>query len=156
MTMRVPSVLWCCWLSSRKSIQPEKKRVVECWCGYLSEARCRLAYCHWCHCHSLSLASVKSRLVLPFWYWLIQVVRDKGPLNRLVYVMRRWVTEKGRKIFIFRYLNGMLWCIPRWFLQFICLHLHPLLSLVQECIAFMVFVWDVEICSIYAKLWHVQ
>ena len=24
----------------------------------------------WCHCHSLSLASVKSRLVLPFWYWL--------------------------------------------------------------------------------------
>ena len=22
----------------------------------------------WCHCHSLSLASVKSRLVLPFWY----------------------------------------------------------------------------------------
>ena len=24
----------------------------------------------WCHCHSLSLASVKSRLVLPFWYRL--------------------------------------------------------------------------------------
>ena len=24
----------------------------------------------WCHCHSLSLASVKSRLVLPFWYQL--------------------------------------------------------------------------------------
>ena len=23
----------------------------------------------WWHCHSLSLASVKSRLVLPFWYW---------------------------------------------------------------------------------------
>ena len=23
-----------------------------------------------CYCHSLSLASVKSRLVLPFWYWL--------------------------------------------------------------------------------------
>ena len=31
----------------------------------------------WCHCHSLSLASVKSRLVLPFWYRLTQVV----PLN---------------------------------------------------------------------------
>jgi len=29
--------------------------------------------CIWpsgCHCHSLSLASVKSRLVFPFWYWL--------------------------------------------------------------------------------------
>ena len=35
----------------------------------------------WCHCHSLSLASVKSRLVLPFWYWLTRVVPDKGPLN---------------------------------------------------------------------------
>ena len=29
----------------------------------------------------LSLASVKSRLVLPFWYRLTQVVLDKGPLN---------------------------------------------------------------------------
>ena len=32
----------------------------------------------WCYCHSLSLASVKSRLVLPFWYWSIQVVPEKG------------------------------------------------------------------------------
>ena len=30
------------------------------------------------HCHSLSLASVKSRLVLPFWYRLTRVVPDKG------------------------------------------------------------------------------
>ena len=35
----------------------------------------------WCHCHSLSLASVKSRLVLPFWYRPTQVVLEKGPLN---------------------------------------------------------------------------
>ena len=35
----------------------------------------------WCHCHSLSLASVKSRLVLPFWYSLTQVVLEKRPLN---------------------------------------------------------------------------
>jgi len=34
-----------------------------------------------CHCHSLSLASVESRLVLPFWYRLTQVVLDKGSLN---------------------------------------------------------------------------
>ena len=40
----------------------------------------------WCHCHSLSLASVKSRLVLPFWYWLTQVVLEKGPLNVCVCV----------------------------------------------------------------------
>ena len=37
----------------------------------------------WCHCHSLSLASVKSRLVF-IWYWLTWVVPEKGSLN--VYV----------------------------------------------------------------------
>ena len=40
----------------------------------------------WCQCHSLSLASVKSRLVLPFWYRLTRVVPDKGPLNGCVCV----------------------------------------------------------------------
>ena len=40
----------------------------------------------WCHFHSLSLASVKSRLVLPFWYRLTRVVPDKGPLNGCVCV----------------------------------------------------------------------
>ena len=29
-----------------------------------------------------SLASFKSRLVLPFWYWLTQVVLENRPLNR--------------------------------------------------------------------------
>ena len=40
----------------------------------------------WCHCHSLSLASVKSRLVPPFWYRLTWVVPEKGPLNGCVCV----------------------------------------------------------------------
>ena len=40
----------------------------------------------WCHCHSLSLAPVKSRLVLPFWYRLTRVVPEKGPLNGCMYV----------------------------------------------------------------------
>ena len=35
----------------------------------------------WCHCHLLSLAPVKSRLVLLFWYRLTQVVLEKRPLN---------------------------------------------------------------------------
>ena len=39
----------------------------------------------WCHCHSLSLASVKSRLVLPFWYRPTWVVPEKGPLNGCMY-----------------------------------------------------------------------
>jgi len=34
-----------------------------------------------CHCHSLSLAPVKSRLVSPFWYRPTRVVPDKGLLN---------------------------------------------------------------------------
>ena len=33
------------------------------------------------HCHSLFLASVKSRLILPFWCRLTRVLPDKGPLN---------------------------------------------------------------------------
>ena len=40
----------------------------------------------WCHCHSLSLASVKSRLVWPFWYRLTRVVLEEGPLKRCVRV----------------------------------------------------------------------
>ena len=54
----------------------------------------------WCHCYSstsgiswaicksahwsLSLASVKSRLVLPFWYLFTRVIPEKRPLNRCV------------------------------------------------------------------------
>jgi len=46
----------------------------------------------WCHSHSLSVASVKSRLVLPFWYWLTRVVLDKRPLNECMCVcdMKDW------------------------------------------------------------------
>jgi len=43
----------------------------------------------WCHFHSLSLVSVKSRLVLPFWYQLTWVVPEKGPLNGCVCVLCR-------------------------------------------------------------------
>jgi len=42
------------------------------------------------HCHSLSLASIKSRLVLTFWYLLTWVVPDKGPLNGCVCVCACW------------------------------------------------------------------
>jgi len=41
---RLPSVLWRCWLGGRKGIQPVKNWVVGCWRGYLSAARCVLAY----------------------------------------------------------------------------------------------------------------
>jgi len=39
----------------------------------------------WCYCHSLSLAPVNpdcfTRMVLPFWCWLAQVVLEKRPLS---------------------------------------------------------------------------
>ena len=50
------------------------------WLSVWSEVRTCI-WPSWCHCHSLSLAPVKSRLVLPFWYRLTQVVLEKRPLN---------------------------------------------------------------------------
>ena len=44
----------------------------------------------------LTLASVKSRLVLPFWYRLTQVVLDKGPLNVCVCVFRDYPSKRGK------------------------------------------------------------
>ena len=49
----------------------------------------------WCRCHSLSLAAVKSRLVLPFWYRLTRVVPEKGPLNGCVCVYHN--VQAGRR-----------------------------------------------------------
>ena len=83
----MPSVLWRCGLGGRKGIRPVKNWVVGCWRGYLSGARLQTCiWPSWCHCHSLSLASVKSRLVLPFWYRFTRVVPEKGPLNGCVCV----------------------------------------------------------------------
>jgi len=70
-----PSVPWHCWLGSRKGIQPVKKQ----WWG-AGVVICleRDADLHMAQPMPLSLASVKSRLVLPFWYRLTWVVADKN------------------------------------------------------------------------------
>jgi len=63
-------------------------KIIKSWWGagmVICLERCaRLAYgpADATHC----LASAKSRLVLPFWYWLTWVVPDKGPLNECVCV----------------------------------------------------------------------
>jgi len=78
----LPSVLWRCWLGGRKGIRRVKNWAVGCWHGYLFGARCRLAYGPAdATATYLSLASLKSCLVLLFWYRLTSVVLDKGPLN---------------------------------------------------------------------------
>jgi len=81
----VPSVLWRCWLGGRKGIRPVKKQSggVLVWLSVWSEVQTCIQP-SWCHCHSLSLASVKSRLVLPFWCRLTRVVSDNGQLNGCV------------------------------------------------------------------------
>ena len=68
---QVPSVLWLCWLGATKRIRPVKNWVggVLAWLAVWSKVQACI-WSNWCHCHSLSLASVKSRLVSPFWYWL--------------------------------------------------------------------------------------
>ena len=83
----VPSVLWRCWLGGRKGIQPVKKLSggVLAWLSVWSEVQTCIRP-SWCHCHSLSLASVKARLVSPFWYRITRVVPEKGPLNGCVCV----------------------------------------------------------------------
>ena len=86
---RLPSVLGRCRLDSRKGIWPVKSWVVAYWRGYLSGARCRLAYGPADATATQSLAPVKSRLVLPFWYRLTWVLPEKGPLNGCVCVYVR-------------------------------------------------------------------
>ena len=56
----------------------------------------------WCHCHSFCLASVKSRLVLPFRYRLTRVVPEKGLLNVCVCVC---VSEAHKKLEKFVFLS---------------------------------------------------
>jgi len=56
-----------------------KNWMMRCWCGYLSGTRCRLFAYGPVDAAAVpnptsSLASFKSRLVLPFWYQLAQVV----------------------------------------------------------------------------------
>ena len=62
----LPSVLWHCWLGGRKGIRPVKNWAVGCWHGSVWSKVQTCIWPSWCQCRSLSLAPVKSRLVLPF------------------------------------------------------------------------------------------
>ena len=76
-------MLWRCWLGGRKGIQPVKNWVVECWHGYLSGARCRLAY-------GPSDATATHSLLLqlnPDWFFLSGAGSPGSPRKRAV----KWV-----------------------------------------------------------------
>ena len=84
----------------------------------------------WCHCHSLSLASGKSRLVLPFWYRLTRVVHDKRPSNVCVCVL-----YAGWIVIIF---NDALWMNIDGLLQLCVLRsLRMLVMLMMPCMISM-------------------
>ena len=83
-----------------------KNWAVGCWHGYLSRARCRLAYGPADATATHSLASVKSRLVLPFWYRLTWVVPDKGLLNLCSVVC----SESNRQVIQTQPHSGLCHC----------------------------------------------
>ena len=62
-SLLVPSSLWHCWLGGRKGIRPVKNLSdgLLAWLSVWSEMQTCI-WPSWCHCHSLSLASVKSSL----------------------------------------------------------------------------------------------
>ena len=77
-----------------------------CWHGCLSGARCRLAYVHIFNAIAThSVASGKSRLVLPFWYQLVWVVLEKGPLNGCVCTCHFFLTYLSPSLVIFPFEN---------------------------------------------------
>jgi len=79
-------------LGGRKGIRPRKK--TECWDVGVLICLERGADLHIAQLMPLPLtvSSVKSRLVLPFWYRLTRVVPEKGPLNGCVYIVSTFVT----------------------------------------------------------------
>ena len=103
LTLHLLSVLWRCWLGVRKSIRPVKNWVVGCWHGYLSAARCRLAYGH-----SLSLASVKS--TIPHWFYFSGTAHLGSPGKRAVKRARVYITVACRR-FIRTWNAHQMWLV---------------------------------------------
>ena len=87
----LPSVLWRCWLGWQEGHPACKKLsgAVLAWLSVWSEMQTCI-WPSWCHCHSLPLASSKSRLFLSFWYRLTWVVPEKEPFNGCVCVSLYW------------------------------------------------------------------
>ena len=86
------------------------------WLSVRSKVQIVCIWFNWCHCHPrtpLSLAAFISRLVLPFWYQLTQVVQEKRPLNGCCSSsLLRWTLvssqeyECSNNCYVLHFLNG--------------------------------------------------
>ena len=104
--LSVPSVLRRCWLGGRKVIRPVKNWVVWWWRICLEPD----ADLHTAQLMPLPLTVScfsKIQMVLPFWYWLTQVVPDKGLLNgcKQICIAHKVVTSEAS-------------CFNTWFIYF--------------------------------------
>jgi len=57
------------------------------WVSVWSEVQMMCIWSSWCHCHYSFLASLKFRMVEPFWCWLTQVVLEKRYLIRCLFFL---------------------------------------------------------------------
>ena len=75
----VPSVLWCCWLGDRKSVQPVKNLSDEvlAWLSVWSEVQMTCVWSSWCHCHPV-ISALENPEWLSFWCRPTRVVLEKG------------------------------------------------------------------------------
>ena len=71
------SVHWRCWLGGSKGIWPVKNLVAGCWHGYLSGARCRLAY-------RPADATATHCLLLQHWFYYLVPADPGSPGQRAV------------------------------------------------------------------------
>jgi len=150
----MPSVLWHCWLGARKGIRSVKNSGgVLVWLSVWSKVETCI-WPSWCHCHSLSLASVKSRLVLPFWYRLTWVVLEKGPLNRCVCVWYVFPWSNTVLTLVFPELNTLLQTtLAAYLLCFYCIlwlfHQNALCIIRLYWIGAWIPLWEGAILGIY-------
>jgi len=85
--LAAPSVLWCCWLGSRKGIRPVK---TEWWGAGMVICLEQGADLHIAQLMPLLLTVScfnKIQIGLPFWYRLTRVVPEKGPFDGCVCVL---------------------------------------------------------------------
>ena len=78
--------------AGRKAIQPVKSGGVLAWLSvWIPLQTC--IWPSWCHCHSLFFGSVKSRLVLPFWYWLTPGSPGQRAIKRVCVCVSSGITS---------------------------------------------------------------